>query len=99
MGVTREGYYGDLVKEFLVYTGLRLGLFASTFVVVAGIWALVSPGEVALIWPLVVAIVISGVVSAYWLKGPRERFAAKIEQRAQRASAKFEEMRSKEDVD
>jgi hypothetical protein len=89
----------DIVKEFLVYTGLRLGLFVSTFVVLAGIWALVSDEDVQLIWPLVAAMVISGVVSTYFLKGPRERFAAKIEHQAQRASAKFEQMRSKEDVD
>jgi uncharacterized protein DUF4229 len=87
------------VKEFLVYTGLRLGLFVSTFVVLAGVWALVSDEDVPLIWPLVLAMVVSGVVSAYFLKGPRERFAARIDQGAQRASAKFEEMRSKEDVD
>ena len=42
---------------------------------------------------------VSAIGSVYLLKGPRERFAAKIEERAKRASSKFEEMRSKEDVD
>lgn len=87
------------MKEFLVYTGLRLGLFVSSFAVVAGLWALLSESDVNLIWPLVVAMVVSAVGSVYLLKGPRERFAAKIEERARRASAKFEELRSKEDVD
>jgi uncharacterized membrane protein len=87
------------VKEFLIYTGLRLGLFVSTFAIVAGIWTLVSDHGVDLIWPLLIAMVVSAVGSIYLLKGPRERFAAKIEARAARASAAFEEMRSKEDVD
>jgi hypothetical protein len=87
------------VKEFLVYTGLRLGMFVSAFVVVAGVWALVSDEQFSLIWPLLIAMVVSAVGSAYLLKGPRERFAARIEARAERASAKFEEMRSKEDSD
>lgn len=87
------------MKEFAVYTGLRLGLFVSTFVVVAGIWGLASDSDVELIWPLLIAMVVSAVASAYLLKGPRERLAAKVEARAARASAKFEEIRSKEDVD
>ena len=87
------------MKEFLVYTGLRLGMFVSAFVVVAGVWALVSDDSVNLIWPLLIAMVISAVGSAYFLKGPRERLAGRIEERAKRASAKFEEMRSKEDLD
>jgi mannitol-specific phosphotransferase system IIBC component len=87
------------MKEFLVYTGLRLGLFVSAFVIVAGIWALASDQEVNLIWPLLIAMLVSAVASAYLLKGPRERLAARIEDRARRASAKFEEMRGKEDVD
>ena len=87
------------MKEFVVYTGLRLGMFVSAFVIVAGIWALASDQKVNLIWPLLIAMVVSAVGSVYLLKGPRERFAARIEERANRAAAKFEEMRSKEDVD
>ena len=87
------------MKEFVVYTGLRLGMFVSAFVIVAGIWALASDQKVNLIWPLLIAMVVSAVGSVYLLKGPRERFAARIEERANRAAAKFEEMRSKEDVE
>ena len=87
------------MKEFVIYTGLRLGMFVATFAVVFGIWALASGEDVPLIWPLLVAMVVSAVGSVYLLKGPRDRFAAKIEERAARASSRFEEMRSKEDVD
>jgi hypothetical protein len=88
----------ETVKEFLVYTGLRLGLFVSAFIVVAGVWSLLSD-EIPLLWPLLIAMLASAVASAYFLKGPRDRLAAKVSQRAERASEKFEEMRSKEDED
>jgi hypothetical protein len=86
------------VKEFAVYTALRLGLLASTFLGVFGVWALFSD-EVPVIWVLLIAAVLSSVLSIKFLAGPRERLALKVEERAQRASAKFEEMRSKEDLD
>ena len=50
-----------------------------------------------LIWPFLVAVVISAVASFYLLRGMRERFALVVEARANRASQKFEEMRAKED--
>lgn len=86
------------MKEFVVYTGLRLGLLASTFVGVFGVWAIFSD-EVPLIWVLLIAAVLSSVLSIKFLAGPRERLALKVEERAHRASARFEEMRSKEDND
>lgn len=86
------------MKEFAVYTALRLGLLASTFLGVFGVWALFSD-EVPVIWVLLIAAVLSSVLSIKFLAGPRERLALKVEERAQRASAKFEEMRSKEDLD
>lgn len=86
------------MKEFALYTALRLGLFASTFLGVFGVWS-VFTDEIPLFGVLLVAVLVSSVASVYFLKGPRNRLAAKIEARAHRASAKFEEMRSKEDVD
>ncbi|HET7735638.1 MAG TPA: DUF4229 domain-containing protein [Nocardioidaceae bacterium] len=86
------------MKEFAVYTALRLGLLASTFLGVFGVWAIFSD-EVPVIWVLLIAAVLSSVLSIKFLAGPRDRLALKVEQRAQRASAKFEEMRSKEDQD
>ncbi len=86
------------MKEFLVYTGLRLALFAAAISVVGGIWSLFSD-EVNLLGVILVAAVISAIGSVYLLKGPRERLAAKVEERAARATERFEEMRSKEDAD
>jgi uncharacterized membrane protein len=81
------------VKEFAVYTLLRLVLLAATFAIVAGIWALVADG-----FPwfpvLVVAFVISGIASYFLLNGQRVAFASKVEKRADTA---IERMRSKED--
>jgi hypothetical protein len=46
-----------------------------------------------------VAAVLSAVVSAYLLRGMRERFAAQVQGRAERMSQRFEEMKAKEDTD
>jgi hypothetical protein len=43
--------------------------------------------------------VVSGVGSYYLLRPQREAFARRVDERAQRASQKLEEMRSKEDTD
>ena len=83
------------MKEFVVYTLLRLALFAATFAVVAGIWLLVADGFP--IFPvLVIAFVISGIVSYFLLNGQRVAFASKVENRA---TAAVERSRSKEDRD
>ena len=86
------------MKEFVVYTAARLGIFVAAYAVVAGIYVLASGNDrVPLLWPFLVAVVISAVASAYLLKGPRARFAAKVEQRASRAASAFEKSRAKED--
>jgi Protein of unknown function (DUF4229) len=88
------------VKEFFVYSVARLGIFAASYAIVAGIWLLVTGGEeVPLLWPLLLAMLISAIGSVYLLRGPRHRFAAKVDERATRATRKFEEMRAKEDTD
>jgi uncharacterized membrane protein len=83
------------VKEFVVYTLLRLALLAATFAIVAGIWALADGG-----FPwfpvLVVAFVISGIASYFLLNPQRTAFATKVERRA---TAAVERSRSKEDAD
>jgi uncharacterized membrane protein HdeD (DUF308 family) len=88
------------VKHFLIYTALRVGLFLATWAVVAGV-ATVTFGkstEVG-IWSLVAAAVISSILSLKLLAGPRERFARSVQGRAERASARLQEMKSAEDVD
>lgn len=86
------------MKEFVVYTVARLGLFVASYAVVVGVYLLVTDGSmVPLIWPFVVAAVISAVASYYLLRGQRERFAAVVQRRADAASARFEQARAKED--
>lgn len=86
------------VKEFWIYTLLRLVLFLSSFGIVAGVWVLAT-GEVQVFWAVVIAFVMSGIGSYFLLNGPREALARKVDTRAQRMSTKLEEMRAKEDVD
>lgn len=86
------------MKEFWVYTGLRVLLFLATLAVVFGIWLLVAD-EVPVLWAVVIAFAISGVASFYLLDRSRQAFAQRVEGRAERASAALEAQRSKEDVD
>jgi membrane protein implicated in regulation of membrane protease activity len=86
------------VKEFWIYTGLRIVLFLGSFAIVFGIWA-AAADEVPVVWAVVIAFVVSGVGSYYLLRPQREAFARRVDERAQRASQKLEEMRSKEDTD
>ncbi len=86
------------MKEFWIYTGLRVALFLGSLAIVSGIWA-AATGEVPILWAVVLAFLISGIGSYYLLARQREAFAQRVERRAQRATAKIEEMRSKEDAD
>jgi hypothetical protein len=86
------------VKEFLVYTGLRVLLFLVCYAVFAGIWAAAwGSSQGLLIWPFVAAIIASSLLALRYLRGPRERFARRVEERAARATARFEAMRARED--
>lgn len=87
------------MKPFLVYSALRLGLFLAVFSVLYGIAAVAGAGSWILIWLLLGAALISSVLSMKLLAGPREALARVVEARAKRAGERFEEMRSKEDVD
>jgi uncharacterized membrane protein len=86
------------VKEFVVYTGLRLLLFAATFGIVIGVWGLVAD-EPNLLVAVVLGFVVSGVGSYYLLHAQREAFARRVEARASRATQAFEERRAREDVE
>lgn len=85
------------MKPFLLYTGLRIGLFVLVWVVLIGIAAAFGAGQGAWIWLLVAAAVISSVVSLRLLAGPREALAQHVQARAERATARFEELKAKED--
>jgi len=86
------------MREFAVYTGLRLLMFAATFGIIVGVWLLV--GDKANIFvAVVVAFIVSGIGSYFLLNGQREALAKRVEVRAERASKALEERKSKEDVD
>jgi hypothetical protein len=86
------------VKEFWTYTLLRIVLFLATAAVAWGIYALVAD-TINLLVVVLVAAVVSSVLSWKLLAGPRNRFAASVEARASRASARFEEIKAREDTD
>ncbi len=86
------------MKEFVVYTGLRLLLLAATFGVVVGVWLLVADSANILV-AVVIAFVVSGLGSYFLLDRPREALARRVETRAEKATKAFEERRAKEDVD
>lgn len=94
----RAAYCG-VVKEFIVYTAARFGIFLVVYGVVIGVYVLVAGTPIPVLWPLLLAAVASTAVSMYLLAGMRDRFAAKVEQRADRMSQRFEEMRAREDHD
>jgi hypothetical protein len=86
------------VKEFVVYTLSRLGLFVLSYLLVVGVYLLATGGDpVPLFWPFLLAIVVSSIASVYLLKGQRQRFAAVIERRAAAAAERLERSRTKED--
>ena len=88
------------MKEFVVYTALRLLLFIASLITVMLVWSLIDDSrEVQPLWAGVLALVISGVLSYFLLRGPREAFARRVEERATRASAAFEERKAREDRD
>jgi hypothetical protein len=86
------------VKDFVIYTVLRLGLFLLTWGAVTGAWLLITD-EAALGLTFLIALVISGVGSYWVLSVPRERLARHVEERASRATAAIEERRAREDAD
>ena len=90
--------YPEGVKEFVIYTAMRIGLFVSSLVVVTGVWMLVT-GEVPVLWAVVIAFALSGIGSYFLLNRQREAFARRVEARAQRMSARYDEMKTKEDAD
>jgi RsiW-degrading membrane proteinase PrsW (M82 family) len=84
------------VKQFWTYTLLRIAVFFATAAIVYGIWSIFSD-TVPVLWVVVIGFVVSGFASYFVLAPQREAFARRVDERAQRATAKIEEMRSKED--
>lgn len=86
------------MKEFWIYTGLRVALFVGSLGIVLGVWFAIA-GHANLVWAVVLAFLASGLGSYFLLNGPREALARRVQTRAEAMSAKVEEMRAKEDVD
>ena len=85
------------MKEFAVYTAMRILLFLASFAIVVGVMSLVLGGRYNLFWAIVLAFLISGVASFFILDRQREAFARRVEARAGRAAAAFEERKARED--
>ena len=85
------------MKEFVVYTVLRIVLFLASFGIVVGIMALAFGGRYNLFWAVILAFLISGIASFFILDRQREAFARRVEARAAKASAAFEERKARED--
>ena len=86
------------MKEFVVYTALRLLMFAATFGIVVGLWLLVA-GEANILVALLIGFLVSGIGSYFLLDPQREALARRVETRAERMTRSFDDMRSKEDAD
>ncbi len=94
------GYYAGRVKAFWRYTLARFLVFAVCWGALWGLGLLVfemSPLSNLVI--LLVAMLVSAVVSAFLLAGLRDDLARNIEDRATRMTERLEESRSAEDVD
>ena len=87
------------MKAFVTYTVLRLLLFVGTYAVLGGLWTLFFDTDGLLLVPFLAAVIVSSLLSLKLLAPQRERFAAVVEARAQRASQKFEERKAREDTD
>jgi len=86
------------VKEFWIYTGLRLALFTASVAVVGGVWLAVDDSA-NVMWVLIISLFISGVASYFLLGRQRTALAHHVDDRARRASERFEELKAKEDAD
>lgn len=88
------------VKYFLIYTAARIGLFLACWAVLLTIGALLFDDDRAVaIGAIVAAAVISSILSLKMLNGPREKFAQAVQARAERAKARFDEVKTAEDPD
>ncbi len=86
------------MKEFWIYTLLRVVLFLASLGIVIGAWVLAT-GQVPLLWAIIIAFVMSGIGSYFLLNHQREALARRVQTRAETMTAKMDEMRAKEDAD
>ena len=88
------------MKAFWWYTLARIGVFLATW---AAVWAVsqwwFDGGQVFNLGVLLVALVISSVISLFALGGLRDRLALRIQERAAAINDRIEQSRRAEDVD
>jgi len=88
------------MKAFWIYTLARLGVFAATWAVLWGASRLIfDPSTVLDLWVLLVALIVSGVISVFALSGLRDKVALRLQDRARALNERIEESRRAEDVD
>jgi uncharacterized membrane protein YvlD (DUF360 family) len=90
----------ETVKPFLLYTLARLLLFVAAWGVVwlvASIW--LEWTSVTALWTALLALVVSSVASLVLLRGLREQFAVRVQERAGRMQARHESAKRREDTD
>ena len=61
------------MKEFVVYTAMRVVLFLASFGVVVGVMALAFDGRYNLFWAVILAFLISGIASYFILNRRSQR--------------------------
>jgi F0F1-type ATP synthase membrane subunit b/b' len=83
------------MKEFAVYTGLRLLLFAACF----GILWVAFQNWLNIFPVLLLALILSSILSVFVLRAARDRLAGTIERRASRILQRIEAARRAEDDD
>jgi ABC-type bacteriocin/lantibiotic exporter with double-glycine peptidase domain len=83
------------MKEFGIYTGLRATLFAVCFGV---LWFALN-NWLTLFPLLLLALILSSILSIFVLRAARDRLAGKIEHRAAKISHRLEQARTAEDDD
>jgi ABC-type bacteriocin/lantibiotic exporter with double-glycine peptidase domain len=83
------------MKEFAIYTGLRAVLFAVCFAV---LWFALN-NWLSIFPLLLIALIISSILSIFVLRAARDRLAGSIEARASRIASRFEAARRAEDDD
>ncbi|UDY23892.1 DUF4229 domain-containing protein [Nocardioides sp. Kera G14] len=84
------------MKEFALYTVMRLAVFLASFAIVAGLWAIFNHGSVPWLPAVVIAAIVSMIVSVPLLNRQRQEFAAKV---GARAEAALERARTREDTE
>jgi hypothetical protein len=74
------------MKAFWKYTLARLGLFVVAYAVIWAATNAVRPSPVIDPFILIAAIIVSGVISIYALRGMRQDVAAQLSAKADRAT-------------